>query len=232
VACSSAKEDERSLTAEELYKQGYERLEKTSYAKAAEDFDKVETEHPYSKWAVQAKLMSAYAYYKDEKYDDAVLSLERFIKYHPANKDIPYAYYMKGLCYYDRISPAQKDQENTKQAQNEFARLIAYFPETDYAKDAQKKMNLIDDHLAGQEMTVGRYYLKQKNYLSALNRFDTVVRQYQTTPQIEEALYRQVEIYSILGLRDLAVKAAAVLKHNYPNGHWTEKALPLIATKD
>jgi outer membrane protein assembly factor BamD len=232
AACSSSKDEDLSLSAEELYRQGFERLEKTSYKKAAEDFEKVETEHPYSKWAVKAKLMGAYAYYKDEKYDDAVLSLERFIKYHPGNKDAAYAYYMKGLCYYDQISPAEKDQDNTKQAQTAFEQLIALFPDTAYAADAAQKMNLIQDHLAGQEMTIGRYYLKQKNYLSALNRFGTVVEKYQTTPQIEEALYRQIEIYEILGLAEEADKSTAVLKHNYPDGHWTQKALKLIKKED
>lgn len=220
--CASKKEE--VLTAEELYRQGYEYMQKTSWKKAAESFEKVEIEHPYSRWAVKAKLMGAYAHYKNEKYDDAVLSLERFIKFHPGNKDVAYAYYMKGLCYYDQISPADKDQSNTQKAQDAFQQVILLFPNSDYAIDASHKMNLILDHLAGQEMEVGRYYLKGKNYLSALNRFSTVVKEYQVTPQIEEALYRQVEIYTILGMTAEASTALKVLQANYPQSRWTIKA--------
>ena len=119
TACASAP-DENAFSAEELYNLGYERMEKTEWSKAAATFEKVELEHPYSQWATKAKLMGAYAYYKDEKYDDAVLSLDRFIRYHPGNKDIAYAYYMKGLCYYDQIVGAEKDQDNTEKALDAF----------------------------------------------------------------------------------------------------------------
>lgn len=229
VSCASQKEEDlQSLTAEELYKQGYEYMEKTSWERAAESFEKVEVEHPYSKWAVKAKLMGAYAHYRNEKYDDAVLSLDRFIKFHPGNKDVPYAYYLEGLCYYDQISPANKDQSYTQKADDVFKQLIVLYPDTKYAYDASKKINLITDHLAGQEMSVGRYYLNQKNYLSALNRFNTVVLEYQTTPQIEEALYRQVEIFTILGMNRQARYSAEVLARNYPASKWNKKAQNII----
>ena len=201
--------------------------QKTEWSKAAATFEKVELEHPYSQWATKAKLMGAYAYYKDEKYDDAVLSLDRFIRYHPGNKDIAYAYYMKGLCYYDQIVGAEKDQDNTEKALDAFNQVIARFPESEYAQDARGKMALIKDHLAGQDMEVGRYYLSQKNYLSALNRFSNVVKNYQTTPQIEEALYRQVEIYTILGLKEEALFSEKVLGRNYPKSKWYQRALDL-----
>lgn len=227
--CGTTPEETESVkTAEQLYNTGYKQLEKTSYAKAAETFEQIELEHPYSKWAVKAKLMGAYAYYKDQKYDDAVLSLDRFIKYHPGNKDIAYAYYMKGLCYYEQIVGVEKDQNNTKLALQAFRQVIARFPGTEYAQDAKVKMDLIFDHLAGQEMEIGRYYLKQKNYLSALNRFSVVVNRFQTTPQIEEALYRQVEIYKILGLNKEAEDAAKVLDHNYPDSKWNRAAQKLL----
>ncbi len=230
-SCASSKKEEHSeisQTAEQLYLQGYKDLQKTAYVKAAENFEKVELEHPYSKWAIKSKLMAAYAYYKGEKYDDAIIALDRFVKFHPSNKDVAYAYYMKGLCYYDQITPAQKDQSNTKKAQDTFSQLIVLFPNTEYAIDATKKLNLILDHIAGQEMSIGRYYLKNQNYLSSLNRFNTVVENYQTTPQIEEALYRQVEIYTILGLENQATKAFKVLEHNYPKSKWYKKAQKLI----
>lgn len=226
-ACSSTPEVEEHKTAEQLYNSAYKLLNKTRYAKAAETFEQVELEHPYSKWATKAKLMGAYSYYKDQKYDDAIISLDRFIRFHPGNKDIAYAYYMKGLCYYEQISGVEKDQDNTKKALEAFQQVIIRFPDTDYAKDARLKLDLIYDHLAGQEMEVGRYYLKQKNYLSALNRFSEVVNHYQTTSQIEEALYRQVEIYKLLGLDKESRDALKVLGHNYPDSKWYKAAQKL-----
>ncbi len=225
-ACSTSKDAEH-LTAEQLYARGYKQLNKTSYAKAAETFEKVELEHPYSKWATKAKLMGAYAYYKDQNYDDAVMALDRFIKYHPGNKDIAYAYYMRGLCYYEQIVGIERDQENTRRAEEAFNQVIARFPDTRYAEDARRKQNLIRDHLAGQEMEVGRFYLRQKNYLSALNRFSEVVNHYQTTGHIEEALYRQAEVYKILGLNKERQDAVKVLGYNYPDSKWYKRAQEL-----
>lgn len=230
-ACSSTKEIKENQSAEELYNQAYKDLNKTSYAKAAETFEKVELEHPYSKWATKAKLMGAYAYYKDQKYDDAIISLDRFIKYHPGNKDAPYAYYLKALCYYEQITTVDKDQSNTQKALEALEQVINRFPDSKYAQDARLKIDLTRDHLAGKEMEVGRYYLGQNNYLSALNRFSTVVNNYQTTSHIEEALYRQVEIYTILGLNAEAENAKKVLGYNYPDSIWYKKALKISPKK-
>lgn len=229
-ACASDKEtvNDEDKSAEVLYNEAYDYLNKTSYAKAAETFDKVEMEHPYSKWATKSKLMAAYSYYKDEKYDDAIASLDRFIRLHPGNKDIAYAFYLKGVCYYDQIAPSEKEQSATKDAYETFSQVITMFPQSEYAADAKAKMALIEDHLAGHEMTVGRYYLQNKEYISALNRFSTVTDVYQTTAQIEEALYREVEIYTILGLTQEAIKKEAILRRNYPDGKWTKLAQALV----
>lgn len=227
-ACSSTKETTTPKTAEELYNQAHNELDRTAYQKAAETFEKVELEHPYSKWATKAKIMGAYAYYKDQKYDDAIISLDRFIKFHPGNKDIAYAYYLKALCYYEQITGVEKDQENTRLALESLRQVMIRFPNTEYAKDASLKLELTYDHLAGKEMEVGRYYLKQNNYLSALNRFSEVVNNYQMTSHIEEALYRQVEIYTILGLNKEAKQAFRVLEFNYPKSKWTAEARKIV----
>lgn len=227
-ACASKKEDLSMFSAEEIYTKAYNYTNKTQYTKAAEYFEKVETEHPYSRWAVKSKLMAAYAYYKDGKYDDALLALDRFIKYHPGNKDIAYAYYLRAICYYDQIAPAEKSQEATKEAHDALNDVIVLFDGTDYAKDAANKLKLTLDHEAAHEMYVGRYYLNDKNYLSALNRFNTVVEKYQTTVQIEEALYREVEIYKIIGLDKEAARVGKVLNLNYPESEWNKKALKLL----
>ena len=229
-ACSGHDNDvmDEDKSAETLYNEAYNYLEKTSYQKAAETFDKVEMEHPYSQWATKSKLMAAYAYYKDEKYDDAIASLDRFIRLHPGNKDIAYAYYMKGICYYDQISPSQKEQSATKEANEAFNQVITMFPNSEYAADAKTKLTLIADHLAGHEMSVGRYYLKNKEYISALNRFTAVTDNYADTKQIEEALYREVEVYTILGLSMEAERKAEILYNNYPDSKWTKLATKYI----
>ena len=227
-ACSSTPENDDNKSAEELYAKGYKLLNKDMYQKSAETFEKGELQHPYSKWATKAKLMGAYAYYKDRKYDDAIISLDRFIKFHPGNKDIAYAYYLKALCYYDQIVTVEKDQGNTEEAYKALQQVIFRFPDTDYAQDARLKLDLTKDHLAGKEMEIGRYYLSQNNYLSALNRFSTVVNDYQTTSHIEEALYRQVELYTILGMPDEARNAEKVLGHNYPQSKWYHKARAVL----
>lgn len=226
-ACAT-KPKETPKTAEGLYTQAKEYMDKTSYAKAAETFEKLELEHPYSALATKARLMAAYAYYQDQKYDDSIIALDRFIKFHPGNKDIAYAYYLKAMCYYDQIVDVSKDQSNTEKALNALQQVILRFPNSEYAQDARMKIDLTYDHLAGQEMEVGRWYLRQQNYLSALNRFSTVVNKYQTTSQIEEALYRQVEIYTILGLPKEAKKAYRILEFNYPKSKWYKEAQEVI----
>jgi outer membrane protein assembly factor BamD len=168
--------------------------------------------------------MGAYAYYKDEKYDDAVIATERFLRYHPGNKDAAYAYYLKGMCYYDQISAADRDQGDTQKAEDTFARLIALYPNSEYAEDVRNKVNLTEDYKAGQEMIIGRFYLKEGNYLSALNRFNVVLNEYKSTIQIEEALYRQLEIYAIFGMNRYADGYYQILQKNYPEGKWTAKA--------
>ena len=157
-----------------------------------------------------------------------MLALDRFIKYHPGNKDTAYAYYLKGMCYYDQISTADKDQADTEKAEEAFNRLIMLYPNSEYAADARKKINLTEDYKAGQEMIIGRYYLNNGNYLSALNRFNVVLENYQTTVQIEEALYRQVEIYGVLGLNKYAAGYYKILQNNYPDGVWTAKAAKVM----
>lgn len=227
TACASDPEMD-DWSAEQIYNKAFDDLEATKYKKAAEEFEKVETEHPYSKWAVKSKLMSAFAYYKDEKYDDAIIATDRFLKYHPGNKDAAYALYLKGICYYDQISAADKDQGDTQKAEEAFQYLIALFPNTPYAEDARKKINLTEDYKAGQEMVIGRFYLNEGNYLSALNRFNVVLENYQTTIQIEEALYREVEIYAIFGMNQYANGYYKILRENYPNGKWTAKAAEIM----
>lgn len=232
AACSTDDELEyRELTVYEIYSQATEYLEDGSYRDASLYFDEVERQHPYSVWATKSKLMAAYAHYMNNKYDDAIASLDRFIQVHPGNRDVAYAYYLKSLCYYEQISDVERDQEMTQQALVALEDIITRFPETTYARDARLKIDLTRDHLAGKEMTVGRFYLKRQHYLAAINRFKNVVEVYGNTTHAPEALYRLTEAYTALGLRDEAKNAAAVLGYNYPGSDWYEDAYSLAGVE-
>lgn len=228
-ACSSDKEPkyvERPV--DELYNDAMSKMDAGEYHKAAKQFDEVERQHPYSPWAINAQLMTAYAYYEGNEYDDAIVAANRFIELNPANPDVAYAYYLKGLSYYERISSVDRDQDMTEQARKTFEELIARFPDSQYARDARLKLDLTVDHLAGKEMEIGRYYLRQRYYLAAINRFKTVVERYQTTTHVPEALLRLTEAYTALGMREEARKSAAVLGHNYPDSEWYADAYALL----
>ncbi len=215
-----------------LYREAAKLLNASKYVEAAKKFDEVEREYPYSQWATKAQLMSSYAHYRDLKYDEAIIALDRFIQLHPSDKNIAYAYYLRALCYYEQISDVRRDQKMTKLALENLKQVVKRYPDSKYARDAQLKLDLTKDHLAGKEMEIGRYYLKQKQYQAAVNRFQRVVDDYQTTTHVPEALYRLVEAYLGLGIPVEAKKSAAVLGHNYPKSYWYKEAYKLIKGED
>ncbi len=231
-ACASSDDDKEIVddtrAPEVIYNEAQDFLEDGSYKKAAETFLEVERQHPYSKWASQAQIQAAYSYYRNENYDDAVNTLERFVRLNPGNEDVPYAYYLIALSHYNEISDVGRDQEMTVKAKQALKDVVGRYPGTDYARDAQFKLDLVEDHLGGKEMEVGRYYLKRRDYIGAINRFKRVVDNYSTTAQVEEALYRLVECYLALGIVPEAQKYASVLGHNYPGSQWYKDAYDLI----
>ena len=211
-----------------LYNAAHDQMMQEEYSLAAEKFDEVERQHPYSKWAIKAQLMAAFSYYQANKYDDAVIALDRFIQLHPSNKDVPYAYYLKALCYYEQISSVDRDQEMTMDALRVLNELITRFPDSKYARDGKIKLDLAFNSLAGKEMEIGRYYQRGGNYLAGINRFKMVIDHYQTTTHVPEALLRLTESYLAIGLEDEARKSAAVLGHNFPGTDWYEDAYRLV----
>jgi outer membrane protein assembly factor BamD len=206
--------------AEVLYNRGVDALSARRYNTAATQFDLVEQNYPYSSWAVNAQLMQGYAEYLQSKYTQAIATLDRFIQLHPAHRDISYAYYLRALSFYEQIADVQRDQRATQDAMGALQEVVNRFPESAYGRDARLKIDLARDHLAGKEMEIGRYYLNQKLYTAAINRFQRVVEDYQTTNHVAEALHRLTEIYLLLGLTEQARKTAAVLGHNYPGSEW------------
>ena len=205
---------------DQLYNSAMDTLHTGFFRDAADMFDEVERQHPYSSWATKAQLMSAYARYQNNDYDDAIIALDRFIQLHPSNRDITYAYYLKALSYYEQISDVTRDQKMTKLAMETLREITTRYPESRYARDAKIKIDLTNDHLSGKEMDIGRYYLRQGHYLASINRFKTVVNRYQTTTHVPEALHRLTEAYYALGIDDEARRTASVLGHNFPGSEW------------
>lgn len=216
---------------ETLYAEGKERLDNNQPKVAAALFDEVERQHPYSPWARRAQLMGAFANYVQKDYDKAIEGAQRFLSIHPGNKDAPYAYYLIALCYYEQISDVERDQRVTRQALDALTELQRRYPQTQYAADARLKLDLVNDHLAGKEMEIGRYYERAGRWLAAQLRFQNVIETYQTTSHTPEALFRLTETNLALGIPAEAKKYAAVLGANYPGSEWYEKAYALIGEK-
>ena len=233
-ACSSGGEEEVYVEGkvEDLYNTAVNSLEAGDYKDAATQFDEVERQHPYSVWAVKAQLMAAFSNYQANQYDEAVIGLDRFIRLHPGNRDIAYAYYLKALSYYERISDVARDQLITEQALKSLREIVRRFPDSKYARDAKLKIDLTRDHLAGKQMEIGRFYLRRDHHLAAINRFRKVIEEYQPTTHVPEALHRLVEAYTALGVMEEARKVAAVLGHNYPGSEWYLDSYALAAGSD
>ncbi len=231
AACSGEKEEAYvEKPVEELYNNAVNAMSTGNYKRAARLFDEVERQHPYSVWATRALLQAAYAHYQANKYDDAIVALDRFIQLNPSNRDVGYAYYLKALCNYEQITDVARDARMTELSLQSLQEVVRRFPESSFARDARVKIDLTYDHLAGKEMEVGRFYLSRGQWLAAINRFRTVVDKYQTTSHVPEALHRLVEGYMALGLVDEARRSAAVLGHNYPGSEWYRDSFALVGT--
>ena len=202
------------------YKEGMEQLKKGDALYASRKFDEAEILFPQSIWAAKASLMSAYALYSQNYYDDAIFNLERHIKNYPKDENLVYAHYLIAICYFEQLYDEKKDLKPLVKAREKFVYILNYYPNTDYAIDAKWKMGLIVDQMAAKEMYIGRYYMKMEKWIAAINRFQFVVKHYDTTVYIEEALHRLVEIYYKIGLVEEAQKVASVLGYNYGSGEW------------
>ncbi len=213
---------------DQLYATGARRLDQRRWSEAVDYFEEVERQHPYSEWSRRAILMSAYAYYEANQYTDAIAAADRFIQLYPGSPSAAYAYYLKAICYFEQIMDVQRDQGATASALQTLRDVARRYPQSDYARDARVKIDMVHDQLAGKEMAVGRWYLRQNQPLAAAGRFKKVVDDYQTTSHTPEALYRLVETYLTMGLVDEARRNAAVLGHNYPGDRWYQDAFRLM----
>jgi outer membrane protein assembly factor BamD len=215
--------------ADKLYNEGLFLLNnKQNYADAAKKFDEVDRQNPYSDWARKALLMSAFSYYQAQKYDDCINAAKRYVTLHPGSPDAAYAQYLIGMSYYDQILDVNHDQARADKAVGALEEVVRKYPNTEYALNAKKKIDMARDQLAGKEMEVGRFYMKKRDFTGAINRFKVVVTHYQTTREVEEALERLTEAYISLGILDEAQTAAAVLGHNFPDSPWYKDAYKLV----
>ena len=221
---SVIQEKDLELQVLEAYKEGMESLKKGDVLFAAKKFNEAENLFPQSKWAPKSSLMAAYSYYSQDYYEDAILELQRFFKVYPFHKNLDYAYYLMALCFYEQIIDEKKDLQTIIRAKEYFLIIINDYPNTEYALDAEFKIDLIYDTLASKEMYIGRYYFEKQKWIPAINRFRTVIDEYDTTIYTEEALHRLVEIYYVLGLEDEAKKYASLLGYNYQSSKWYEKS--------
>ncbi len=232
LGCSVFNKDEDIVpdeAADKLYNEGLFLLNnKQQYEDAAKKFDQVDRQNPYSDWARKALLMSAYSYYRAEKYDDCINAAKRYVTLHPGSQDAAYAQYLIGASYYDQIPDVMHDQARADKAIAALAEVVRKYPDTEYALNAKKKIDIARDQMAGKEMEIGRFYMKKRDFTGAINRFKVVVTQFQTTREVEEALERLTEAYISIGIIDEAQTAAAVLGHNFPDSPWYKDAYRLV----
>src|SRR5262245_51708329 len=233
TACAGSNSRQEDLAyierpAEIIYDEALQSLDRSRWDMAAAQFDEVQRQHPYSPWAQRSMLMAAYSRYRSREYEEAVSSAQEYITLHPGGEGAPYAYYLIAVCHFDQILDVGREQARAELALAALNEVIARFPESEYARDAELKRDMVRDQLAGKEMEIGRYYLKRSEHLAAINRFKTVIAKYDTTSHAPEALYRLVEAYLSIGLIGQAQQTAAVLGYNYPGTDWYADAYALM----
>jgi len=208
----------------EAWNEGLKELEAGDALFAAKKFNEVEILFPQSEWAPKSTLMAAYAYYSQDYYFDTIEEIKTFLRKYPGHKDNDYANFLMGMAYYEQIVDEKKDLNSIVMAKTQFEKVVKNYPNTDYALDAQFKLDLIADILASKEVYLGRYYFQKKKWIPAINRFKTVIKSYDTTIYVEESLHRLVEIYYTIGLTEEAKKYAQLLGYNYQSSNWYEKS--------
>ena len=225
---SLVEEKDAELQMIDAFKDGYEEFKNGDVLFAAKKFNEAELLFPQSSWAPRAALMAAYVYYSQDYYFDAESELERFIKTYPKNENLNYAHFLLGMCYYEKIVDEKKDLGPLLKAQEKFNFIIKEYPNSDYALDAEYKLDLIQDYLASKEMYIALHYMKKKKWIASINRYKTVVEQYNKTIYVQEALHRLVELYYTIGLETESQKYASILGYNYQSSQWYEKSYKIF----
>ncbi|MDZ4775659.1 MAG: outer membrane protein assembly factor BamD [Alphaproteobacteria bacterium] len=237
AACAGNEKEQRlqyqEQPVEQLYNRAADLMDQRRWTEAATAFEEVERQHPYSSWARRSMLMTSYAKYQSNQYDESIAAARRFIQLHPGNEGAPYAYYLIGICNFEQIMDVGRDQKTTELTLDALNDVVRRFPQSDYARDARLKIDMVYDQLAGKEMEVGRFYLNREQHLSAINRFKKVIDDpnFQRTSHVPEALHRLVESYLSVGLIEEAQRSAAILGHNFPGDKWYERTYALMGER-
>ena len=205
-----------------------ELVRKKDFVDAAILFEDIERQYPYSKWSNQAQLMTAFCYFKSQMHEESIDALERFIALYPSSKKISYAYYLRALNYFEQIKDVERDQSLTTKSKQAFYEVVNRYPESEFADDAYEKIDIINDRLAAKEIVIARYYQFNHQWISAINRYNKILREYDTSVYTEEALHRLVEIYLSLGLHEEAKNYASTLGFNFPSSDWYIKSYELV----
>jgi outer membrane protein assembly factor BamD len=216
--------------ADQLYNEALYHLQQKEYKDALDKFQEVDNQHPYTEQAAKAVLMITYIHYSRGDYNDTIETAKRYLTLYPASKDAAYVQFMMAMSYYNQIPDVNRDQADTAKALAALQEVVNKYPGTDYADAAHRRIQVAKDQLAGHELAVGRYYLDKRDYIGAINRFRTVITQYQTTREVEEALARVAEAYMAMGIVEEAQTAAAILGHNYPSSQWYKDTYALITS--
>lgn len=223
---SCAKKDGKS-SVETSYIKAKKQLDDRDYGAAAEAFEKIDDDFPFSKWGTKGRIMALYARYKNQENDKALQLIDDFVVTNPSSEYVAYALYMKGLIYYNQIPSVDRAQDDTKKSSSAFRELIARFPDDFHSSDAVEKLNFVDEHIAGAKMVLGRNHIENKNYVGAIENFYEVVRDYRNSEQAPEAYFRIVESYYKIGLKQEGFDAAAEMKNKFPNNSWTKSAIKI-----
>lgn len=228
---SCAKKD-KNPTVEKDYIAAKKKLDDRDFSAAAEDFEKLDEEYPFSYWGTKGRVMALYARYKNDEDDKVIQIADDFISLNPTSEYLPYVLYMKGRVFYNKIPSIKRAQDSSYEASAIFRELIARFPDDFHSDDAVDKLSFIDEHIAGAKMEVGRNHIKNRNYVGAIANFHEVVRRYRYTDQVPESYYRLVATYCKIGLKEEATKALKEANYKYPDSEWTKMALKIVKESD
>lgn len=226
----SCKTQEEKITAEHLYVKAFEMLQDKDYTSASEAFEKIDDEFPFTKWSIKGQIMAIYANYRLNEFEKTLQLADDFVKLHPTSEYVPYALYMKGLSYYNKIPSIERAQDYTREASLAFRELIAKFGDSEYAIDAKEKIIFIDEHLAGAKMSIARYEMNATNYVGAIKNLNEVIERYHNTNQIYEAYFRLIEIYFHIGMKDEVLDLINILNEMDPSNFWSQESLKFSPT--
>jgi outer membrane protein assembly factor BamD len=222
-ACSGEKEIVAERPLEDIYQEAYQEFNKKNYAEAAELFQIAESQYPASIWAADALVMMAYSRYMDNDFAGSILAIDRYMRFHPGHKDVPYMMYLRGMDYYRQVSDVRRDPGMSAYALQQFQQLVERFPNSEYAKNAENKILILKNYIAGKVMYSARDDMQKQNWVSAIGRFQSVVDTAQETVMTPEAMFRLTECYTAIGLSEQASGYAEMLRKNFPDNEWTKK---------